>query len=125
MKLKLNDIININGALEVLMDKELDFATACDISTNVKALATPMEVFEKKRNVIIDKYAEKDEKGELRRFDDNSVKIIDVDNFNAEMSELLRSDVDLEVVKISKKALTDIKIAPKNLLALSNIISED
>lgn len=124
MKLRALDILNAYEALAKLADKELDLQTACAIAKNLKELAIAKEIIDKKRTELIQKYAEKNGDGTPVQEGDG-VKITDVPSFMQHMNELLASETEITLSFISKSALSEIKISPKDILSLTNLLKED
>lgn len=121
MKLKAHNILDMHDALISLSDKEMDFDTACSIAKNIQTLSTIKKVIDEKRDKIIRGYAEKDEYGNIVQNDGN-VKICDIETFSREVNELLNAETDIDVISISKEKISHIKLAPKELLPILEIL---
>lgn len=124
MELKAFEILNIYETLVKLADKELDLNTACTIAKNLKETHTAKEVIDKKRDKIVLKYADKDEDGNAKQFDDGHVEISDKNAFAKEIDEMLNTYVTVDIKKIQMDALSEIKISPKDILHLIGTIME-
>ncbi len=124
MKLKALDILNTYESLAKLADKELDLQTACAIAKNLRELAVAKEVIDKKRTELINKYAEKNADGNPVQEGDG-IKITDVPSFMQHMNDLLAAKTEVTLSLISKSALSEIKISPKDILSLTNLLKED
>ena len=124
MKLKALDILNTYESLAKLADKELDLQTACTIAKNLRELAVAKEVIDKKRTELINKYAEKNADGTPVQEEDG-IKITDVPSFMQHMNDLLAAETEVTLAFISKSALSEIKISPKDILSLTNLLKED
>lgn len=124
MKLKALDILNTYESLAKLADKELDLQTACAIAKNLRELAVAKEVIDKKRTELINKYAEKNADGTPVQEEDG-IKITDVSSFMQHMNDLLAAETEVTLAFISKSALSEIKISPKDILSLTNLLKED
>lgn len=124
MKLKAIEILNTYEALAKLADKELDLQSACTVAKNLKELSLSKEVIDKKRKELIDKYAEKNEDGTPVREGDG-IKITDIPAFLQHMNELLASETEVQLSPISKSALSEIKISPKDILSLTELLKEE
>ncbi len=124
MKLKALDILNTYESLAKLADKELDLQTACAIAKNLRELAVAKEVIDKKRTELINKYAEKNADGTPVQEEDG-IKITDVPSFMQHMNDLLAAETEVTLAFISKSALSEIKISPKDILSLTNLLKED
>lgn len=124
MKLKALDILNTYESLAKLADKELDLQTACAIAKNLKELSVTKEVIDKKRTELINKYAEKSADGTPVQEEDG-IKITDVPSFMQHMNDLLTAETEVTLSPVSKSALSEIKISPKDILSLTNLLKED
>lgn len=122
MELKAIDILNKFESLTKLADKELDLSTAITIAKNLKELSLSKDIIDKKRNVLIVKYAEKDENENVVQNDDGSVKILDVTSFNKEISDILDTTIEVNISKLKKDKMTDIKISAKDILSITDIL---
>ena len=118
------DILNTYESLAKLADKELDLQTACTIAKNLQELAVTKEVIDKKRTELINKYAEKNANGTPVQEGDG-IKITDVPSFMQHMNDLLAAETEVTLSPISKSALSEIKISPKDILSLTNLLKED
>ncbi len=124
MKLTANEIVTMHEALNKLADKELDLATSCTIARNLKELTIAKDIIDRKRNELITRHAEKSEDGTIVQ-DENGIKISDMPALMSQMNELFSSETELTLSTISKDALSDLKISPRDILALMNMIKED
>jgi hypothetical protein len=118
MKLKALEILNIHESLEKLSEHELDLETSFLVAKNLKELLLSKEIIETKRNKIIVKYGEKDEKGNVCQGEDGRIKIIDNVNFSNDLNDLLCSEINISLNPICKEQLSGITIQPKELLPL-------
>lgn len=125
MKIKAIELLNKFEALNKLADKELDLSSACAVAKNLQELATYKTEIDKKRDSLVITYAEKDENGEIVRFEDGGIKISDAITFNEEISKILDTDLDVNFVKLNKKMLADIKISAKDIMPLMDILEGD
>lgn len=125
MKLTVNSILNIYNTLGILYDKELDLNAACIIAKNIKEIETSKTVIDKKRDGIITEYAEKDENGNVLPADENgNIKISNAQEFYKKMDDLLTTEIDINIDSFSKDSLKDIKISPKDILPLMDILND-
>ena len=125
MKIKAIELLNKFETLNKLADKELDLSSACAVAKNLQELATYKTEIDKKRDSLVITYAEKDENGEIVRFEDGGIKISDAITFNEEISKILDTDLDVNFVKLNKKMLADIKISAKDIMPLMDILEGD
>ena len=124
--MKAINIFGIYESLTTLADKDLDLNTACDIAKDIQNLSIPKQILEQKRNKLIQEYGEKDDEGNLKTNDNGSISFTENNEYecNKKIADLFDEDVDLELIKIKKSALKDIKISPKVALGLIDILAE-
>lgn len=124
--MKAINILGIYESLTTLADKDLDLNTACDIAKNLQELTVPKQIIEQKRNKLIQDYSEKDNDGNILTRENGAV-IFNENNeieCNKKLAELFESDIDINLIKIKKSNLNDIKISPKVALGLIDILED-
>jgi len=127
MKIKLGSLNNVLDSLNKLIDKEINIKTSYKLSKLFKQLANEYNIFEENRMKLINKYAEKDEIGNVRvNMENNSVFIIDnnKEKFNKEINELVNIEVEIFIEKIRLDDLGDIKVSPRDLFNLDFLFEE-
>ena len=124
--MKAINIFGIYESLITLADKDLDLNTACDIAKDIQNLTIPKQILEQKRNKLIQEYGEKNDEGNLKTNDNGFISFTENNEYecNKKIAELFNEDVNVELVKIKKSALKDIKISPKVALGLIDILAE-
>lgn len=122
MKLKAFDILNKYDNLTALANKEVDLLTACTIAKNINALALSRDVINKKRDNIVLKYAEKDENGNVIQKENGNLNITDIEKFNTEITEILETEIEVEIGKISIEKLQELKVSPAEISSLLDIM---
>lgn len=105
------------------MGKNFKGSVSFQIGRLARELDKELKLFEKERENLIKKYAEKDENGNLI-FIEKNVKILDTNAFNYEMQELLDSDLNINAEKIDIEVFEDIEISPEQAMILEYIIKE-
>lgn len=125
MKTKAIEILNMYEAFTKLADRELDLNTACRIAKNIKELALSKEIIDEKRNKIIGEFARKDEQNRIVQSENGTVEIDNPDAFGRAMSELLSEQAEICLLPIRMESLSEIKISPKDILPLMEIIETD
>lgn len=125
MELKALDIINKFEALNKLADKETDLSTAIIIAKNLKELSTYKEIIDKKRDSVIVKYAEKNDNNVISQDENGNVKITDINSFNKDLSEILDTSIEVNLLLLPKDKMMDMKISAKDILPLTDILDGD
>lgn len=100
--MKAIEIRNSYLALKTLREKTLPGSMALVILRNIRKMEDVMSDMEKTRNDIIDRYAERDEDGNLIT-DGDSVKVTDVKSCTEELENLGDTEIDitLDTVRMS------------------------
>ena len=119
----LNDAIGLVPILRQLMSKNFKGSVSFKIGRLVRELDKELKLFEKEREKLIEKYAEKDEKGNLI-FTRKNVKILNTIQFNKEMEELLSNELNINAEKIDIEVFNDVEISPEQAMILEYIIKE-
>ncbi len=122
MKVKAIEILNMFEAFTKLADRELDLNTACNIAKNIKELALSREIIDEKRNKIIGNFAKKDAQNQIVQAENGTVEINDPAAFSQSMTELLSAETEVCLLPIRMASLSGIKISPKDILPLMEII---
>lgn len=123
MKLSNWDIFNAAKPLEVLSKKEWPVKTSYQIIVLMKKLSGQLEVIEKIRINLIQKYGTKDEKtgGMIVPEDSENWK-----KFMSELNEIMRQEIDIEIEKIELPNQVDgktIQIEPSALFLIDKFIT--
>lgn len=96
---KMINFINLN-----IGEKHLPIRLAHAIALNAEAIAPAIKIYDKKRQELLEKYAEKDANGEIIA-KDGHCNIIDQENWSRDFRELLESEAEITVTKISVDVL--------------------
>lgn len=119
MKIKVADLYDLGLGLADLADKELAIKVSYKIHRNQQIVTEELQSSEKVRQKIINKYKEKDvDEGFL-------IKKDKIDEFNEELNELMKQEVEVKLQKIKVDELKDIAIKPKTLNMLKTILNAE
>lgn len=100
--MKTFEIQNIYTGLVGIKTKKLPIKLAFVLSRNMKKLEEVVQDVDENRQKLLNQYGEKDDDGNLVVADDGNVKIMDANNFVAEMSEVMETEVDITLDKVSR-----------------------
>lgn len=120
--MKVKEILEKYEALGELSEKELDFQTALTIINNMSVLKNPVEVAEKKLNEIAEKNADRNENGEKIFTDPTHFQLKAGNTFFEEKAALHESEVDVELKKIPKTAISGCLVKPRTLQRLMDLL---
>jgi len=121
MKLTTIEIITAHKALTSFSDNKMTLPLAVKVTRVTKELANVVEAFEKNRKDIFDEYGTEGEKpGTI------DISTENFEAFNAAYTELMESEIEVEVDPIAMASLPDtLEVTPHDLAALGCILTED
>lgn len=127
MKLTNRKIVNDANLLGNLTHKQLPIKVSYAIAKNISKIEKELEIYDKERQKLIDKYCLKDEEGNLID-ENNQFKIADgnLESWNKDMNELLDIEIDINIHKFSKDDLfnSNCNITPAELMLIDYMIEE-
>lgn len=95
--MKLKDVLEINNNIKSVVEKRLPVRVGFVLMRNMRSINSVAQDFEEKRMDVVAKYANRDDSGEVIVNEDGGVLITDVQAFNSDLTELLETDVDLNL----------------------------
>lgn len=105
MIVKNEKLINSVGVLSKLNNMDLNIKVSYAIAKNINKIEKELEVYNKEKAKLIDKYGEKDEEGKLKTDENGNIKIIDTENWNKDFKELLEIENEIDIHKINEEDL--------------------
>ena len=127
MKLTNRKIVNDANLLGNLTHKQLPIKVSYAIAKNISKIEKELEIYNKERQKLIDKYCLKAEEGNLID-ENNQFKIADgnLESWNKDMNELLDIEIDINIHKFSKDDLfnSNCNITPAELMLIDYMIEE-
>ena len=119
MKLSNERSVNSVGVLSKLTNLELPIKLSYAFSKNITKIDAELKAYNMEREKLLNKYGEKDEEGNLKQSEDGKVNILDIENFNKEITELLQCESEIDIHLIDLESInTDIKITPGELMII-------
>lgn len=119
MKIKNEVLVNSIEVLSKLTNMELPIKLSYAISKNITKIDRELEVYNKERQKLIEKYGEKDKEGKLKTKEDGTINILDIDSFNKDLKEILEIETEIDIHTIDLENInTDIKITPGELMII-------
>ena len=92
-----NEIIKIFDCVNEIKDKKLPIKISLILIRNLKKLKEIMEDIEDKRTEIINKYADRDEKGQLILNENNQFQVSNnITNFENDLKELFNTQIKIQ-----------------------------
>ncbi|WP_300902225.1 hypothetical protein [uncultured Clostridium sp.] len=129
MKKKLTNerIVNIINLLGRLNDTPLPIKVAYAVSKNIDKIERELKAYNIERSKLLDKYTEKDEKGEVI-IENGHFKIKEecAANWNREIRELLdiENDVEIHMIQLDDLLNSNCSIAPSEFELIDFMIKE-
>lgn len=124
--MKLNKIEPLYTTLSTLTEKEMPFSLSYKFTKILDKIETDYQYFIKKMREIINKYADKDENGELIIKDNNiQIKKDFISLAEKELNELNNIEVTIPDISFTVEELKSLSIKPADLRALLPFIKED
>lgn len=127
IKIKVSDLLNATETLQKLSQKELKAKLALSIARLLKEAEREIQNFNEVRMNLINKYGEKDEKGELITDDKGNCKIIPdgIETFSKELNDLVTTDVEINANKLKLDDLENLDFTPGDMVALEPFIETE
>lgn len=118
MKITIAELINATQIFNKIINKELSPITSFKLVKLVKAINAEIEIFEKEKMKLLEKYGTKN--------DDNTYNISEENtaNWNKDITDLLSLEVDISADKINLSN-EDIKISPADMMLIEQFINID
>ena len=125
MKVKLLDLWSARFAFIKIFNFQFDDAKLSYILSRIaKKINSELEDIDKERLKIVEKYADKDERGKNKITSDNRILLKDNEAFNKEWLDFLETEIELDVWLIPWKAIEIVKPIPNEMIALEKFMEE-
>jgi len=127
IEVKLVDLVNSAEALKVLGDKPLRGKLAYKVGKVIQAVSNELELYDKARRELLNKYCEKDENGEIIVSVDGNVQIMkdNIPDYNKEIAILNDTQIELNAVTLDLDDFEDIEMTPKEMVQIDWIIKKE
>lgn len=119
IKVKLIDLLNSASILQRLTAIDFKAKTSWQIYKLIAAAEKEMNAFQDTRMKVVQKYAEKDENGEMVvKNDEYKIPDDQMENFTNEINELLMSEVELNASPIPLEDLDAANFKPTEMIIM-------
>ena len=124
IKVKISELIDSISTLQKLAQKDFKAKLAWSIARLLKAAETEIQSFNETRMDLIRKYGEKDDNGELITDEKGNCTLVKdkVQDFNAELNELLASEIEINANPINIEMLEDLDFTPADMSVLEPFV---
>ena len=128
MKLTNRKIVNDANFLGALTNKQLPIKISYAIAKNISKIEKDLELYNKEKQKLVDKYCIKDEKGNNKIDENNQLKIADenLDDWNKSINELLDIEIEIDIHKFNINDLlnSNLDMTPSELILIDYMIEE-
>jgi hypothetical protein len=127
MKIKLSNerIYGDVQKLARISQKELPIKVSYAIAKNTDKIDAELKIFNKERNKLIEKYAEKDDKGKIISDERGDIKFKDKKAWDKDIKELSDLENEFEIHQFPLSALDNINnLSPSEIRAIDYMIDE-
>ncbi|MBS5885154.1 hypothetical protein [Clostridium sp.] len=119
MKISNEKLANSIEVLNKITTIELPIKLSYAFSKNIIKINRELEVYNKERQRLIEKYGEKDEEGKLKVKENGNINILDADNFNKDIKEILEIENEIDIHIIDLESINaDVNITPGDLIVI-------
>jgi len=124
MKLSNEKILADIVKLREISKKVLPIKASYAIAKNMKKIEDELEIYYKERDRLIDKYAEKDENGNVKIDETGFIVFRDKEGWDREIKELLAIENDIKIHKFPIDVLEGYNMSPVELMLIEYMIEE-
>lgn len=118
MQITLKELLESEGSLSKLLTLPLPIKTSYRLTKLTKKVNSELRDFKEKRNELILKHGEKDEKGRASVKADSPQMV----EFAKEMNDLIGLDINLDCDRVSINMTDDLKLSAVDLVALEKFV---
>ena len=122
----LNELLDSVSVFRELSGKTLPIKAAYRIARLLRELDKESATFDESRRKIIDKYAQREENGEMKQNEEGNIIIQQdkIEECNNELVELLNTTIEINAEPLPIDDFGDIEITPAQLVNLNSFIVE-
>lgn len=129
IKLKIREVVSADQALGVLADLDVPPQAAFDIARVARAIQAEMEIYQRKRDKLLDEHGERRQATEEEKKSGLGPEVIQVKAehlkaFNEAIDALLDVETELAVNPLDLKRLGDIRVKPRDVFMLGPLVKE-
>ncbi|CEP50267.1 Uncharacterised protein [[Clostridium] sordellii] len=126
MKLTNKKILNDAMTIGSISNKELPIKVSYALAKNISKIEKELEIYNKEREKLIEKYSVKDENDKTVIDENNQIKIQDIylEKWNKDIEELQNIEVEIDIHKFKLEELNGYNMTPAELMAIDYMIEE-
>lgn len=117
------NILRGMDTLAILATTRLPIKLSYAVKKNIEIMSRELKTYDEEREVLINKYGEKDNEGKVK-IENNNFIIKDVENFNKDIKELQSIENEVDTFDISLDALlnTNIELTSTELTSIEFLL---
>lgn len=119
MKITLGELKSAIEALNKIIAVPLSVKVSYYLSKTIKVINEELTHLEETRIKLVEKYGQKDEKGETSVTKENFPKFVE------EFKQLLSEEVEINIKPIKLSEVLDVKLSALDILALGTLLEDD
>lgn len=124
MKFTNEQLVKDAPILQRLSQKELPIKVSYAIAKNISHIESELKIYNNEREKLIDKYAEKDEKGNVKADKDGNIMLNDKAGWDKDIKDLLAIESDIDIRRFKLSQLDGYNLTPGELMAIDYMIEE-
>lgn len=126
IKITVNNMIKSIDTFNKILQQSFKGSLAFQIARIVRELDKEMQTFNNEKTKLIQKYAEKDEKGNLIVDENDNVKIDNskIEEVNKEFESLLQTEIEINAEKLSINNIDNFELTPQEMLNIEVFFEE-
>lgn len=126
MKLSNKKILEDISKLRELSQKQLPVKASYAIAKNILKLESDLKIYNIEREKLIDKYAQKDDSGNIVADEKGNIKFKEehIEVWNEDIQELLAIENEIDIHKFKIEALQNYQMSPAELMLIDYMIEE-
>ena len=126
MKLSNERILRDIPSLIEISKKQLPIKVSYAIAKNIAKIESEINVYNKEREKLIEKYAVKDEQGKTIVDENNQIRIQEehIEDWSRDIKELLSIENEVDIHKFSIDVLEGYSMTPAELMIIDYMIEE-
>ncbi|WP_040209899.1 DUF1617 family protein [Clostridium polynesiense] len=115
-------LISDYSTLKNIANKELPIRASYALAKNISKIESEIRVYEKERTKLIEKYADKDEEGQVKADEGGQIIFKDPEGWSKDIRELLAIENDIEIHKFPISSLEGYTMSPADLILIEYMI---
>ena len=127
INIKVKNAIDAIDSFSEIMTQNVKGSLAFKVSRLVRELNKELDTFNEERRKLIEKYALRDENGDIVTTEEGNIKLIpeSIKECDEEFMSLLNTEIEINAGKLSMKDVDEFNITPEKIDYLMYFIEEE